>query len=203
MQYFEYGDLEIKYLKSKDKRLAEAMDRIGLVKRKVIPDLFSALVNSIVGQQISMKAHATIWQRILDKLGEVTPQAIQTLSAEELQSTGITMRKALYIKNIAQKILSGEFDMERLSGLPDHEVIKELSTLNGVGVWTAEMLMIFSMQRMNILSWNDLAIRRGIMKLYNYEQLDKQTFEKHRKRYSPYCSVASLYLWEISKENSK
>jgi len=197
-QYFQYGDLEINYFKSKDKKLAEVIDRIGIVKREVIPDLFSALVNSIVGQQISMKAQATIWQRMLDKLGEITPRSIQALPAEELQKTGISMRKTLYIKNIAEKILNGEFDIERLQGLPDREVIKELTALNGVGVWTAEMLMIFSMQRMNILSWNDLGIRRGLTLLYNLQQLDKNTFEIYKERYSPYCSVASFYLWEIS-----
>jgi len=198
MQYFEYGEAEVNYLKNKDKRLAEAIDRIGLVKREVISDLFTALINSIVAQQISMKAVETIWQRMLVRFGDITPQTIGSVSAEELQSVGITMRKAIYIKNIADAVLDGSFAMDDLQHLSDEEVAKRLSALKGVGVWTAEMLLIFSLQRKNILSWDDLAIRRGIMMLYNHRKLDKTQFEKYRRRYSPYGTVASLYLWEIS-----
>lgn len=198
MQYFEYGTVEIGYLKSKDKRLAEAIDRIGLVRREVIPDLFTALINSIVAQQISMKAVETIWQRIITRFGEITPQRVGALSVEELQSVGITMKKAMYIKNIAEAVLDGSFVLDELHHLPDDEVAKRLSSLRGVGVWTAEMLMIFSMQRQNIFSWDDLAIRRGIMMLYHHRKLDKMQFERYRRRYSPYGTVASLYLWEIS-----
>lgn len=198
MQHFEYGDTEIKYLKSKDKRLGEAIDRIGFVDREVMPDLFTALINSIVAQQISMKAVETIWGRIIYKLGEITPNTISAVSAEELQSVGITMRKAIYIKTIADAVLDGSFDIQELNKLTDEEVIKRLSALSGVGVWTAEMLMIFSMEKKNILSWDDLAIRRGIMMLYHHKKLDKMKFEKYKRRYSPYGTVASLYLWEIS-----
>jgi DNA-3-methyladenine glycosylase II len=81
-------------------------------------------------------------------------------------------------------------------------VIRILDALPGIGVWSAEMLLIFSMNRMNVLSWDDLAIRRGIMNLYHHQTLSKEQFEKYRKRYSPYCSVASLYLWEISSSQS-
>lgn len=198
MNYFEYGDTEIDYLKKKDKRLAEAIERIGPVKRAAIPDLFAALVNSIVGQQISMKAYETVWQRILDRFDAITPETIASLSAEELQSVGITMRKADYIKGIAEASLNGSLMINALQDLPDEEVIQRLSALKGVGVWTAEMLMIFSMQRKDILSWNDLAIRRGIMMLYHHHELSRERFEKYRRRYSPYASIASMYLWEIS-----
>ncbi|MGI5900882.1 MAG: DNA-3-methyladenine glycosylase family protein [Desulfitobacteriia bacterium] len=199
MNYFEYGDTEINYLKSKDKKLAAVIDKIGPIKREVIPDLFTALVNSIISQQISAKAFATVWQRLLEKVGEINPQALNSLPVEELQGIGITMRKARYIKNIADQILSRSFTLDDLPNLSDGEIIKRLTSLPGVGVWTAEMLMIFSLQRKNILSWNDLAIRRGIMTLYRHRELSKERFERYRHRYSPYCSVASLYLWEISK----
>ncbi len=198
MQYFEYGEAEIQYLKSKDKRLGEAIDRIGPIQREVIPNLFEALVNCIVGQQISMKAVDTIWNRILLWFGAVTPERMLSVSAEKLQKVGISMRKAQYIQNIARMVQNGSFRMDELDTLSDGEVAERLSALNGVGVWTAEMLMIFSMQRKNILSWDDLAIRRGIMKLYHHRSLDKDRFEKYRRRYAPYGSVASLYLWEIS-----
>lgn len=198
MRNIEYGETEINYLKNKDKVLAEAIDRIGFVKREVIPDLFAALMNSIVGQQISTKAFETIWRRMLDRFGDITPERIEGLSEEELQSVGITMKKAVYMKDIAAKVTSGEFKIDEIAKLPDEALVKQLSSLKGVGVWTAEMLMIFSLERKNILSWDDLAIRRGIMMLYHHRKLDKDKFEKYRRRYSPYGTVASLYLWEIS-----
>jgi DNA-3-methyladenine glycosylase II len=201
LQYFDYSEIEINYLKNKDKRLKNAIEEIGIIKREIIPDLFNALVNSIVGQQISMKAQKTIWTRIQSSLGEITPYSICSLSNSSLQSFGISIRKASYIKNIAESVLNGSFNFDELRLLTDDQVISKLSALPGVGKWTAEMLMIFSMQRKNILSWNDLAIRRGIMNLYHHKTLDKVRFEKYKKRYSPYSSIASLYLWEISKNS--
>ena len=198
MEFFQYGQKETDYLKKKDKRLAEVIDRIGPVQREIIPDLFAGLVNSIVGQQISTKAFITIWNRIKDLFGTVTPENILSKSAEELQKCGITMKKSVYIRNIAVDIINGSLNLDELYELPDDEVCRRLSSLNGIGTWTAEMLMTFSMQRSDVLSWDDLAIRRGIMMLYGHKKLDKNLFARYKKRYSPYGSVASLYLWGIS-----
>lgn len=200
MQYFEYGEEEIDYLKKKDKKLGEAMDRLGLIKREIDPNLFSALINSIVSQQISMKAAETVWRRFVDKFGEATSERLRGVNVEELQTIGISFRKAAYIQNIAEEVASGRFSIDELVELPDEEVAKRLSSLKGVGIWTAEMLMIFSMGRKNILSWDDLGIRRGIMKLYHHKTLTRERFEKYRKRYAPYGTVASMYLWAISLE---
>ncbi|MCM0649068.1 DNA-3-methyladenine glycosylase [Clostridium swellfunianum] len=200
MIIFEYGEKEINYLKKKDKRLAEAIDRIGRIEREVMPDLFTSLIRSIVAQQISSKAASTVWNRIMERFGEVTPERLAKVSIEEIQQCGISTRKAGYIKGITEAVISRELNLEELFELPDDEVCKRLSSLNGIGVWTAEMLMIFSMQRPNIVSWGDLAIRRGMMMLYHHKELTKERFEKYRKRYSPYGSVASLYLWAISAE---
>lgn len=181
MEFFQYGYKETDYLKSKDKRLAEVIDRIGPVQKEVIPDLFAGLVNSIVGQQISTKAFITIWNRIKLLFGTVTPENILSKSAEELQQCGLTMKKAVYIRNIAVDILDGKLNLDELYGLSDDEVCKKLSSLNGIGIWTAEMLMTFSMQRLDILSWDDLAIRRGIMMLYKHKKLDKKLFARYKK----------------------
>jgi DNA-3-methyladenine glycosylase II len=90
------------------------------------------------------------------------------------------------------------YDIHSLNGLSDDEVCAKLTELDGIGVWTAEMLMIFSMQRPNILSYGDLAIHRGLRMVYNHEKIDRATFNKYRERYTPYASVASLYLWAIA-----
>lgn len=196
--YFQYGAKEIEYLKKKDKKLAAVIDRIGMIKREVNPDIFSALVNSIIGQQISTKAHQTIWVRMQKELGEITPDTIDNISLEGLQKFGTTFRKAEYIKSMAQRVKSKEFDIDSLHSLPDAEVCAKLSELHGVGVWTAEMLMIFSMQRMNILSYGDLAIIRGMRMVYRHPKIDKATFNKYWKRLTPYASVASLYFWAVA-----
>lgn len=197
-EYFQYGEAEIAYLKHADKRLAEVIERVGKVERWVIPDLFSALVHSIVGQQISTKAHETIWQRIQEGLGEVTPVVINRLSLEELQGFGISFRKAAYIHNAARKVLDGTFDIQALYGMSDKEVCARLSELEGIGVWSAEMLMLFSMQRPDILSFGDLAIQRGLRMVYHHRQITRVLFEKYRRRFSPCNSVASLYLWAVA-----
>lgn len=196
--FFQYGETEIAYLKQEDKRLAEVIDRIGKVERRVIPDLFAALVHSIVGQQISTKAHETIWGRIENALGKVTPEAIDRLSMEELQGFGITFKKAAYIRNATRKVMDGTFDIQALYTMDDNEVCTRLSELDGIGVWSAEMLMLFSMQRPNILSFGDLAIQRGLRMVYHHRKITRELFEKYRRRFSPYNSVASLYLWAVA-----
>ncbi len=198
MEIFKYGSIEIDYLKKKDKKLAEAIDRIGMIEREVTSDLFTALISSIVAQQISAKAADTVWSRIVERFGEVTPERLAQISTEEIQQCGLSMRKASYIKGITEAVIKGELNLEELTKLSDDEVAQRLSVLNGIGVWTAEMLMIFSMQRPDIVSWGDLAIRRGMMMLYHHKELPKERFERYRRRYSPYGSVASLYLWAIS-----
>lgn len=155
-------------------------------------------MNSIVGQQISTKAQKTIWQRMQDHLGEITPENILCYSNEEIQSCGISMKKAGYIKDAAEKITSKELDLEALHSMSDAEVCKQLSQFKGIGVWTAEMLMIFSMQRKDIFSFDDIVILRGLRMVYRHRKITRELFEKYRRRFSPYASIASLYLWEIS-----
>lgn len=197
-EYFRYGIKEIEHLKRADKKLAPVIDRIGMIKRPVIADLFTALVHSIVSQQISSKARNTVWGRIETKLEKITPAAIDNLSLEEIQKFGISFRKASYIKSAAEKITAGELDLNLLYSMPDEQICSKLTELNGIGVWTAEMLMIFSMQRPDILSYGDLAIQRGMRMVYRHREIDKNRFNIYRKRYSPYASVASLYLWEVA-----
>ena len=195
---FLYGDREIQYLKKKDKRLGEAIDIIGHIERAANPDLFSSVIYTIIGQQISAAAVKTVWGRLCVILGDVTVETINNSSDALLQSAGLTFKKAGYMKNFAAKVISGEFDIETLPLKSDAEVIAQFSALNGLGVWSAEMIMLFTMQRPDILSFGDLGIHRGLRMLYHHKNVDKALFEKYRKRYSPYASVASLYLWTIS-----
>ncbi|MEC0182154.1 DNA-3-methyladenine glycosylase [Paenibacillus peoriae] len=195
---FDYGEKEIHYLKNADAVLGAAMSQMGKVERVVIPDLFAALVHAIVGQLISAKAVEAIWARMQEKLGAMTPQNIAIQAAEDIQSCGITMKKAVCILNIAQTIEQGLLDLQELYELSDAQVIQKLSLLQGIGPWTAEMMLLHCMERPDVVSWGDIAIRRGMMKLYNLDTLTKKQFEEYRRAYSPYGSVASIYLWSIS-----
>ena len=198
MPIFQYGQKEIDYLKRKDKKLGAAIDRIGPIERQVTPEPFIALVSSVVSQQISNKAAATVWNRLSTLLGDITPESISQVNVSEIKGCGMSERKATYIKGIAEAAITGVVDFDNLQALSDQEIIKQLSSLRGVGVWTAEMLLIFSLNRPDVVSYKDLAICRGMMNLYGLKELPKEKFERYKKRYSPYGSIASLYLWELS-----
>lgn len=196
--YFEYGEKEIEYLKSRDKKLAEIIDRIGHVYRKVDDDLFSSVIHNIIGQQISMKAEATIWGRLKETFGQVTPETISAAEVSKLQSLGMSFRKAEYISAFARKVADGSFDLTAVAQMSDQEAVEVLSSLRGIGVWTAEMLLLFCLQRPDVLSFGDLAILRGMRMVYRHRKIDRKLFEKYRRRLSPYGSVASLYFWEVA-----
>jgi DNA-3-methyladenine glycosylase II len=162
-------------------------------------DLFSSVIHHIIGQQISTAAQKTIWGRIHHTIEHVTVDAIDHLSRDEIQAFGMTFRKAEYIKDFTTQVKQGKFVLEDIAGKTDEQIIQQLTSLHGIGVWTAEMIMIFCLQRPNILSYDDLAIQRGLRMLYHHKSVDKSKFETYRKRYSPYATVASLYLWEIAR----
>ena len=198
MQTFRYGEAEIDHLRKRDKKLGTAIDEIGMIQRTVTPDLFTALVASVVGQQVSAKAADTVWRRMEERFGVITPASISFASPEDIQQCGMSLRKAGYIRGIGNAVANGTLDLDKLHSLSDEEVIAQLSVLNGVGVWTAEMFLIFSLERPDVVSWGDLAIRRGMMRLYGKDAIDRTAFDRYRRRYSPFGSIASLYLWEIS-----
>ena len=196
--YFSYGETELNYLRKKDKRLCAVIDRIGHVNRAVDSDLFSAVVHHMIGQQISTRAQATIWQRALDSLGTVNAKTVLDASIPRLQALGMTFRKAEYITDFAAKVHSGAFDLDAVWHMSDGDAIHALSGLKGIGVWTAEMILLFCLQRPDILSYDDLAILRGLRMVYHHRSIDRRLFEKYRRRFSPYGSVASLYLWAVA-----
>lgn len=199
MPHFKYGEMEIAHLQSRDSRLGAAIEQLGMLEREITSDPFIALLKCIVAQQISTKAAETVWGRLSDKFSHANPHHLANAEIVEIQACGLSMRKAGYIKNIAEKTLSGAVDFSAFPQMSDAEIIKQLSALAGVGIWTAEMLLIFSLCRADIVSWGDLGIRRGMMNLYGLSELTKAQFEQYRQNYSPYGSVASFYLWAVSK----
>ena len=197
--FFKYGESEINYLNNACPKLGEIINRMGFLERNIVPDLFISLISSVVSQQISGKAAETIWRKFITLIGEVLPENIVKANPLEIQKCGMSHRKVEYIVGIAVAAVDGTIDFKALSKMNDKDVIDKLSSLRGVGVWTAEMLLIFSLQRPDVLSWGDLAIKKGLIKLYGLDSVSKKEFEEYRKLYSPYNTVASLYLWEESR----
>ena len=196
--YFQYGEKEIEYLKSKDKKLAEVIDKLGHLYRPVNHDLFSSIVYSIIGQQISTKAQLTIWNRMINEMGKIDSETLISAGKEKIQSFGMTFKKADYILKFAEKVQCKDIDLDSFSNKSDEEIIKELSSLDGIGVWTVEMILLHCLERPNILSYGDLAIIKGMKMVYHHKEIDKKRFERYRKRFSPYGSVASIYFWAVA-----
>lgn len=202
MKYFSYSAVETDYLSARDPALGAVIARMGHIDREVIPNLFTALINSIAGQQISGKALATVWARLCDRLGEITPDSVLAAEEDGLRACGLSGRKAGYMLAAAHAVQDGTLDIHSLVDKTDAEVIQTLVTLPGVGRWTAEMLLIFSLQRPDVLAFDDLGIRKGLCRLYGWDEVTREQFEDCRARFSPYGTVASLYLWALAAEKT-
>ena len=202
MKYFSYSAVETDYLSARDPALGAVIARMGHIDREVIPNLFTALINSIAGQQISGKALATVWARLCDRLGEITPDSVLAAGENGLRACGLSGRKAGYMLAAARAVQDGTLNIHSLVDKTDAEVIQTLVALPGVGRWTAEMLLIFSLQRPDVLAFDDLGIRKGLCRLYGWDEVTREQFEDCRARFSPYGTVASLYLWALAAEKT-
>ena len=197
---YVYGEKEIQLLNRQDPVLGAWIRRFGPVEREVTPDRFEALIRSLIGQQISRKAAASVFGRLAAVPGGIAPDTLAKTPDEVLRPCGLSARKAGWIRHLSAEVATGRLDLHALDDLSDDEVAARLQKLPGVGIWTAEMFLIFAMQRPDVVSWGDLGIRRGMASLYGYESLTREQFLRHRADYSPYGTVASLYLWAASVE---
>ncbi|HYG95594.1 MAG TPA: DNA-3-methyladenine glycosylase [Solirubrobacterales bacterium] len=197
-----------KALAASDPTMAALIERVGKIdiatrlqrrKEERPNDAYGALLRAIVGQQLSTKAARTIYLRVIDLFGGTTPSPEQLLEApeEDLRAAGLSGRKTEYVRDLASHILSGELELDRLDELGDEEVIEEIVAVRGLGRWTAEMFLLFHLERPDVLSGGDLGIRKAIQIEYGLEQMPppKQVIEIGEP-WRPYRSLASLYLWE-------
>ncbi len=187
----------ITHLKRCDPCLAEVIGRVGPYRMAYRPPEFDALVRSIVYQQLSGKAAATIYARLEQALsGEVTPAAIHRMRIPRLRSFGFSQAKAEYVRDLARKTLNGDLDFERLPSLDDNEVIARLTDVKGIGVWTAQMFLMFALRRPDVLPTADLGIRSAMKRVYGLSGLPKPAeMEELAEPWKPYRSVACWYLW--------
>lgn len=162
-------------------------------------DAYGALLRAIVGQQLSTKAARTIYMRVLDLFDGRTPAPEELLEASEesLRGAGLSGRKVEYIRDLAGHVLSGELELHRLDELSDEEVIEELVAVRGLGRWTAEMFLLFHLERPDVLSGGDLGIRKAIQIEYDLEEMPAaERVIEIGEPWRPNRSLASLYLWE-------
>lgn len=199
--YFKYSKDELEQLKTKDETLSKIIDEFGFIQREINPDIFEALIYQIIGQQISNKAYKTVKAQVKSFLIDITPKNIINADINQLQKCGLSYKKVEYMINIAEFVLDNINDFDNLSNLSNEEIIEKLTKIKGVGIWTVEMLLIFSLNRKDILSYNDLVIKKSLSKLYNIEKLDKKTFNFYKELYSPYGSIAAFYLWHYNNIN--
>ena len=197
MPFFEYGETELSALRRQAPELSVFIDRFGMIKRETTPDLFTALAQAVISQQISTKAMRTVWSRVINRFGEPSPRLFLTENPEPLICCGISQRKLNYIRGIAQAAEDG-LTKESLQPLSDSEICARLQMLDGIGKWTAEMMLIFCFERKNVLSSGDRGIRTALCRLCGRKTLTRRDFDDFRKRFSPYATVASFYLWEFA-----
>ncbi len=193
--------IALKHLK-KDRRLSKVIDRIGEYEIRITKNKFESLVEAIITQQLSGSAAKSISTRFRSIYNTRFPKPIDVIEtpSTKLRKTGLSKMKVEYIKEISKKIVSKELQLQKLPKLSDAEVVEELTKIRGVGKWTAEMFLIFTLGRMDVLPVGDLGLKKGIQKLYSLDELpsDMKMF-KIAEKWRPYRTVATWYLWKSLK----
>ena len=187
----------IRFLKQ-DHQLAKIIDRVGDFEIKKRNNHFAALVEAIISQQLASGAADAITRRFR-KLYPRFPKPIQILNTKDskLRSVGLSKMKVGYLKDLARKIESGDLNIRTLSKMSDEEIIAQLTQVKGIGRWTAEMFLIFSCGRLDVLPVGDLGLRKGIQLAFSLPELPKpKEVEKIGMRWKPYRSIATWYLWK-------
>jgi DNA-3-methyladenine glycosylase II len=187
-----------RHLTRRDPVLKQLIATVGACTLRYEPDGFAALVRSIVSQQISTRAAASIHGRLLAALGRrrLRPAALLALSDEELRGAGLSASKVLSLRDLAEKIHTKTVPMHRLSEMTDEEVIETLVPVRGIGRWTAQMFLIFSLGRADVLPVDDLGLRAGVQNVYQLAELpDRAALTEMAEPWRPYRSVATWYFW--------
>ena len=195
----------IKHLSKHDNTLSTIIKNIGIINLMPHKKYFNALLDAIIGQQLSMYAADKIAFRFMNLFNN-NPLPEQILKAEDasLRAVGLSNAKVKYVKDLSEKILSREINLKGLSKKSDEEIILELIKVKGIGVWTSHMFLIFTLGRLNVLPYSDLGIRKAVMSNYNLKKLPDEKKIKSistMNNWDPYCSVVSIYLWKSLNNN--
>lgn len=189
------------HLRDRDFRLGKLIDSVGGCRLKMRRDRFESLVQAIISQQISTAAARTIRLRLRERTGGFTPDSVLALADEDFRASGISPQKIRYLRDLSEHVHSGALPLNRLGRLSDEEVIERLVAVKGIGRWTAQMFLMFSLGRPDVLPHDDLGIKNAIRKLYELEQIPTRAeIDEIAEPWRPHASVACWYLWR-SLEN--
>jgi DNA-3-methyladenine glycosylase II len=196
-------------LKASDRKLAALIDRIGPIdpaawrKGRPLGDAFSVLVYSIIGQQISGFAARAIAGRLQECFGGRMPSPAELVAADpaDLKTVGLSRTKVEYLRSLAEHVIAGDLQVDKLSKLSDEEVREQITACRGLGRWTADMFLLINLQRPDVLPAGDLGIRSAIQRLHRLDHLPtEKEVDEIGKTWRPYRSLASFYLWASTRE---
>jgi DNA-3-methyladenine glycosylase II len=196
----EYWDEACKHLSRRDRVMKKLIPQFGEARLQSRGDAFTTLARSIVGQQISVKAAQSVWDRLVALLGapstRVAPALVQAHAASSLREAGLSMRKAEYLLDLAQHFSAGSVHVKQWQQMSDDAIIEELVAIRGIGRWTAEMFLIFHLMRPNVLPLDDLGLLKGISQSYfSGEPVSRAEAREVGDAWAPFRSVATWYIW--------
>ncbi|MFM8769825.1 MAG: DNA-3-methyladenine glycosylase family protein [Rubrivivax sp.] len=196
----DYWDAACKHLKRSDRVMKTLIPRFGEARLTSRGDAFTTLSRSVVGQQISVKAAQSVWNRFSDLAlpngGALSPQVVAGLEVEALRGAGLSARKAEYLLDLAAHFSGGRLHVNQWSQMPDESIIEELIEIRGIGRWTAEMFLIFHLMRPDVLPLDDLGLIKGIsLNYFSGESVSRAEAREVAEAWAPYRSVATWYLW--------
>jgi DNA-3-methyladenine glycosylase II len=191
------------YLAKHDTKLGKLIAQNGSIVREPRQDYFASLARAIVGQQISVKAAASIFAR-LEELTQLKPENVVALSEEDIKAIGLSRPKARYIQDLAQHFVEDSAVYNHLESLNDDQVIQELTAVKGIGVWTAQMFLMFTLVRPDVFAPDDVGLQKAIKKLYGLAEVPPRSeLEKIAERWQPYRTIASWHLWHMLDNEPK
>ena len=199
---YNLSNKKVQYLISSDEILGKLIKNIKTCSILIEEDDFKCLVKYIIGQQISDKTREIIWTRLCDKYKGISPKKMISISDEKLKELGICRQKVAYIKNLSLAIINNQIDFKVIKKLSSQEIKKELTRIKGIGNWTVEMYLIFSLGREDILSKGDNTIKRVLKWMYNLDKLPcSKDVENYFSNWLQYSTIVSAYFWEaIAKD---
>lgn len=193
----------IEHFKKADPKLYEVLQKVYAVHGEEMFNLqkhdflFDRLVESIISQQLSVKVADVIYARVLNLLPgkKLVPENLLKIKDEDLRSAGMSYGKIKYLKDLSEKVKSGELDLDNLENLGNDEVIEELTKVKGIGRWTAEMFLMFALGRPDVFSHGDLGLKNAVKKIYGFEEYKIEIVEEIVLKWSPYRTIAAKILW--------
>jgi DNA-3-methyladenine glycosylase II len=186
------------HIKRKDPKLGRVLEKHGIIEFNPQGEIFEALVESILSQQLASPAANSIIRKVraIYPGGKLEADTMSKTPSRKLRSAGVSPQKLTYLKDLSTKVAKGKIDLEALREMEDEEILRILDEVRGIGPWTVHMLLIFTLGRRDVLPVDDLGVRKGVQRLYSMEEMPKKAeIEKLAENWRPYSTVASLYLW--------